>query len=522
MTLLTWGRSCMSHDPLVFCREVALEQPSQSDKTADADRLREGLEKMGVHGVEIPLDVMKRLPGELRGNRFTLKVVIGTNRRARTPGCDETRNFGLTLLDINRSDIFGLALDIGSTNMECSLIDLQTGEKVAEAEAENPQSRFGADVLTRAQMSMTGQYEVLHAALLEGLNGLIGKVCEVGGVRVDDIFVFAVAGNTIMGHFAAGLDVTNIPVAPYVPAVNAPLFCKAAEIGLSGNKNALVYLFPNSGSYVGGDIISGILYSGLHKEEEPALFIDVGTNVEITLGCREWIMTGAGAAGPALEGGVAAIGRKAERGTVSRVRFDRQSGRMNMEVIGGAEPKGICGSGMIDLISELFSANIIDRRGRLVDSAEGVAERDGEKVFMLHSSDSGELYLTEAEIHNFLLSKAAMFSFLYVFVKSVGLSFGKILKVYVAGALGCGIDVESAINIGMLPDIPRERFIPVGNASLGGAEMVLRDGKLLCEVEKISARITYREMNEDGELMKVLQGAMFLPHTEPELLKGDL
>ncbi len=507
-----------------------MEPPSPSDKRADADRLREALEKMGVGGVDVPLDIMKRLPGELRRNNFRLKVVVGINRPVHFSACQKDAgqvsagsrtNFGHTVLDIGRRDIFGIAIDIGSTNMECSLIDLQTGAKVAGASAENPQAKFGVDVLTRAQMSMMGEYDSLYGALLEGLNGMIAGVCDSQGIPVDDIFAFTVAGNTIMSHFAMGLDVTNIPVTPYVPAVNSPVSCRSAEIGLSGNQNALVYVFPNAGSYVGGDIISGILYSGLHREGEPALFIDVGTNVEITLGCRDWIMTGAGAAGPALEGGVAAIGKKAERGTVSRVRIDRHSKKIDMKVISDVEPEGICGSGMTDLISELFSSNIIDQRGRLVDSAEGVVEKDGSKVFMLYKSDRRELYLTEAEIQNFLLSKAAMFSFLYVFVKSVGLTFSDIRKIYIAGALGCGIDPESAINIGMLPDMPRERFIPLGNSSLSGAEMVLRDRELLCEVEEIAAGITYREMNEDGELMNVLQGAMFLPHTEPELLKGD-
>lgn len=511
----------MSHDPLVFCREVALKPPSPSDKTADADRFREGLEKIGVAGVEIPLDIMRRLPAELRRNHFVLNVVIGISRLTSLSDCQSIESFAPKVLEIGTSDVFGLAMDIGSTNIECSLIDLQTGERIARTEAENPQAKFGVDVLTRAQMAMTGEYESLHLALLEGLNGLIGRVCGDQGISVDQIFAFTVAGNTIMCHFAAGLDVTNIPLSPYIPAVNAPLFCGASEIGLSGNRNALVYVFPNSGSYVGGDIISGILYSGLHREEEPALFIDVGTNVEITLGCRDWIMTGAGAAGPALEGDVAAIGKKAEKGTVSRVRFDRSGKKMDMEIIGDTEPSGVCGSGMIDLISGLFSANIVDRRGRLVDSAEGVTEKDGSKVFVLYKSDTRELYLKETEIQNFLLSKAAMFSFLYVFVRSVGLSFSDIRRVYIGGALGCGIDPESAINIGMLPDIPRDRFISLGNSSLGGAEMVLLDRKLLCEVRETAARITYREMNEDGELMNVLQGAMFLPHTEPWILRGD-
>jgi uncharacterized 2Fe-2S/4Fe-4S cluster protein (DUF4445 family) len=302
--------------------------------------------------------------------------------------------------------------------------------------------------------------------------------------------------------------------------MNRSFFSTAGETGLPVNHNAVVYVFPNSGSYVGGDIISGILFSGLYREEDPALFIDVGTNVEITLGCRDWIMVGAGAAGPALEGGVANIGKKAETGTISRVRIDREGGQIAFEVIGGAEPKGICGSGLIDLISEMFSAGIIDQSGKFTEIGERIVEKDGVRSYLLYRSENAELFLNENEIKNFLLSKAAMFSFLYVFVKSVGLSFRDIRKVYVAGALGCGIDPGKAITIGMLPDIPRERFLPLGNSSIGGAAEVLLHRELLKEVGEIASKITYREMNEDADLMNVLQGAMFIPHTEPEILKG--
>jgi uncharacterized 2Fe-2S/4Fe-4S cluster protein (DUF4445 family) len=500
---------------LAVLHKVRLDPPSSLDKTADADRLVHKLREMGMTDAAIPLDVLRKLPGELRRNEFEARLVIGVDAPVVSGG-----RYSLKLLDIGRDAVYGLALDLGSTTLECSLFDLLTGDKVDAAGIENPQIRFGPDVLTRVQHSMTGEFEDLTRALRDGVNALIERISERNRICPDDIFAATVAGNTIMSHFFLGLDVNNIPLNPYIPVVNSSLFVSAGELGLSINRNAVVYVFPNSGSYVGGDIVSGMLFSGIHKAEEPLLFIDVGTNVEITLGCRDWIMTGAGAAGPALEGGVASIGKKAESGTISRVRIDPVTRKIDVDVIAGSEPSGICGSGLIDLVSELFSAGIIDQSGRLTGVGEGVVERDGSKAYVIYKAEDRELFLTEPEIHNFLLSKAAMFSFLYVFVKSVGLGFRDIRKVYIAGALGCGINPESAISIGMLPDMPRECFVPLGNSSLGGAEKVLLDRRLLKEVDEIAAKITYREMNEDAELMNILQGGLFLPHTEPEMLKG--
>jgi len=498
----------MSLNPLAFVRKISLEHPSPSDKTADGDRLLRELENIGFTHVMIPLQVLKKLSGELRKNAFTVDVVIGV------------QGTSLKILDIGREKIYGLAVDIGSTNIECSLFDLVTGKKIDELGIENPQVKFGSDVLTRMQKSMMGTFSTLTKVLIDGVNTLIKNICVKNAILSDDVFAVAVAGNTIMSHFFLDLDVSNIPMSPYIPVVNSSVFADARDRGLAVNSDAIVYVFPNSGSYVGGDIISGMIFSRLYQEDEPSLFIDVGTNVEIALGCRDWIMVGAGAAGPALEGGVAGIGKKAEAGTISRVRIDRCSRKITMDVISGGEPLGVCGSGLIDLISAMFSADIIDQSGKFTGTGNGVVERDGSKAYQVYASGKTELLLTEAEIKNFLLSKAAMFSFLYVFVRSVGLTFKDIKRVYIAGALGCGINPESAINIGMLPDIPRDRFISLGNSSLAGAEMVLLDRGLLRDVDDISSRITYREMNEDSELMNILQGAMFIPHTEPEILKG--
>ncbi|MEW6109859.1 MAG: ASKHA domain-containing protein [Nitrospirota bacterium] len=511
----------MNHNPIAFPFNIKLTPPSPDDKTADAERLRNRLGEAGLNDVTIPLRVLRKLPEELRKNLFELELVIGITPQTASLSEKGGRDYAFKIMDICRKNIYGIAIDIGTTNIECSLFNLVTCEKADVLGIENPQMKYGSDVLTRVHRAMSGEFDILAEELLKGINIMIDRICVKNNILNEDIFASTVAGNTIMQHFFLGLDVRNIPVSPYIPAVSSEVFLSAEEAGMNINRDAVVYVFPNSGSYVGGDIISGMIFSGIYREKDPVLFIDVGTNVEITLGCRDWIMVGAGAAGPALEGGISSIGKKAEDGTIYGVKIDRSSKDIvDIKVISDIEPSGICGSGMIDLISEMFSANIIDQAGRFTDLGKGVMEKEGEKAYILYCSDKTKLFIKEREIQNFLLSKAAMFAFLYVFVKSVGLTFKDIKKVYIAGALGCGINIENAVNIGILPDLPRERFIPLGNSSLGGAEMALLDRNLLHEINGILPKITYREMNEDTDLMNALQGALFIPHTEPEILKG--
>jgi uncharacterized 2Fe-2S/4Fe-4S cluster protein (DUF4445 family) len=498
----------MNHKPFVFVHEVELVPPSPQDKTADADRLKKNLEEQGFLNLTIPLHILRRLPEELRKNGFRLKLLIGIQEN------------GFRLIDIGREKIYGVALDIGSSNMECSLLDLQSGGKIDTLSAVNPQVKFGSDVLSRVQHVMARNPGDLSLELLDGINNLIESICKRNGVNPEDVFAITAAGNTIMTHFLLGLDVRNVPVSPYTPAINSAIFLTSTEAGIRINGHAVVYAFPNAGSYVGGDIVSGIIYSRINEESEPVLFIDVGTNVEVTIGCRDWIMTGAGAAGPALEEGISSIGAKAKPGTICGVTIGRLDKALEIDVIAGDEPSGICGSGIIELISELYASGIIDQSGTFVENTRGVVERNGEKAYLLFQYGEKELFLAQHEIRNFLLSKAAMFSFLYVFVKSLGLTFRDIGKIYVAGALGCGINLEKAISIGLLPDIQRHKFIQLGNSSLGGAEMVLLNSELVDTVKTVSHMITYSEMNENNELMNVLQGAMFIPHTEPDLLKG--
>jgi uncharacterized 2Fe-2S/4Fe-4S cluster protein (DUF4445 family) len=327
----------------------------------------------------------------------------------------------------------------------------------------------------------------------------------------------AAAGNTVMTHFFLGLDIATIPVDPFVPVVRTPGFFTAAELAIAISPEAAVYVFPNAGSYVGGDITAGIIASGMARSGGTSVLIDVGTNAEVVIGNRDWMIVGAGAAGPALEEGICRIGKRAKKGIVYD--FEIRDGNITCKTFDHAAPEGICGSGMVSLLYELYNAGMIDRSGTLAPGRH-VGDRDGERAFFIDCESPGELFITQNEIRNFMRSKAAMFTLLLVLTRSVGISFGDIGNVYVSGALGTGIDPVKAVGIGMLPAWPAASVKSLGNSSLEGARMLLVDGGLADTANAVVRKITYKHMHDDPEFMKEYLGAVFIPHTNPDLLKA--
>lgn len=412
---------------------------------------------------------------------------------------------------------FSIALDLGTTNLAASLYDNVSERVISEVKVENPQISFGSDILTRMHHAMLDKEEEVCRHLIEGVNTAINKLCDDAGISGQDIHALVAAGNTAMSHFFLGLDVSSIPVTPFVPEVKKPGFFNASELGININPEALVYVLPNAGSYVGGDIIAGIIVSGMFESDEVSILIDVGTNAEIVIGNKDWLLVGAGAAGPALEEGIAGIGKRAESGIIYDVEI--KGGEMKCRTFNDAPPEGICGSGMISLIYEMYSAGIIGNDGILDPEHKGVNVTDGVSAYTIPCAMRSGLAIKQTEIDNFLRSKAAMFTLLLVMLRSVGLSFGDIKKVYVAGALGNGIDAKKASGIGMLPAWSPDVIVPLGNASLKGAQMILKDSGLLSLEDKITDSITYKHMHDDPEFMKEFGGAIFIPHTNPNLLK---
>ena len=304
--------------------------------------------------------------------------------------------------------------------------------------------------------------------------------------------------------------------------VNRPPVVPAGDLGLAIQPQAPVRVFPNVGSYFGGDLISGILYSGMHTREETALLVDVGTNAEVVLGNRNWMIACAGAAGPALESGVSEIGMPAAPGVIERVRIDPATGEFHLATIANEKPRGICGSGVIELAAEMFKAGMVDIRGKLVPPACGsrLQSRNGLNHLILVPADQSatgqDLTLSQAELDSLIRSKAAMYTILETLVTSVGLTLNNIDTVYVAGTFGSLIDPAAAITIGMIPDLPRERFTVLGNSSLKGAATLLMQPERIPAIYALRDQITYLELNVNQEFMNRFSAAKFLPHTNPD------
>ncbi len=484
---------------LITLRKVAIPSPTDTDKRADAQRIEDAL---GVSPLYIPISILKQI--HLHADN-DLSCIIGKDRH------------GYTLINIAVDSSYSVALDIGSTNIVAALYDNVSQTVVSETKVENPQIALGSDILTRLHHAMSGKADELNQLLLDGVTSAINNLCSDNGINEHDIHGLTAAGNTVMSHFFLCLDVTRIPVEPFVPVVRKPGFFKASDLNLTIHPEALVYVFPNAGSYVGGDIVAGMLSSGIYQSEEPCVLIDVGTNAEVVVGNRDWMLVGAGAAGPALEEGISAIGKRAERGIIYD--FEIKNGEIECRTFDNAPPEGICGSGMVSLIHEMYHAGIVGQDGILNPDYEGVSTLNGNRSFALHCATDRNLVIQQTEIDNFLSSKAAMFTLLLVLLRSVGLEFGDIHKIYVAGALGNGIDAQKAAAIGMLPSWPTDRIVPIGNASLNGALMVLKDCSLLESENEITDNITYKHMHDDPEFMKEFRGAIFIPHTNPDLLQ---
>ncbi len=489
--------------PLIIRKTIELPAPTENDRRADDQRIRDTL---GLGPLDIPLTVLRRVPRLARRHAGPLACIVGRT------------NAGHTLIDIGNGRSYSIALDLGTTNLVFLLYDNVSQKTVLTISVENPQIAFGSDILTRMHHALSAQAAEVYAALKEGINRAVRTLCEKAGIEPADIHALAAAGNTVMTHFFLGLDIGSIPVDPFVPVVRTPGFFPASELGLDINPEALVYAFPNAGSYVGGDIVAGIIATGIHRAEKPSVLIDVGTNAEIVVGNRDWMIVGAGAAGPALEEGITRIGRRAATGIIYDVEIDGREVRCR--TFDEHAPQGICGSGMVSLLYELHRAGVIDPSGMLVLSADRVASDGGEAAYMISCGRGPALAIRQSEIQNFMKSKAAMFTLLLVLLRSVGIGFKDIAAVSVAGALGTGINARKAVGIGMLPAWPESIVTARGNTSLEGARMLLGDGELLPVIDAVTGRITYKHMHDDPEFMKEFMGAAFIPHTNPEVLKA--
>lgn len=495
---------------------ISLTPPSLKDNTADVDRFRAGVERtLRITRVRMELPILKRLPGLLRENDYSLEAVAAKD------GSD------WRLVDVfskkESKGCFGVAVDLGTSTIVVRLVDLEARETVEEESFLNPQVEFGEDVLTRIHFaSRDDGLATLQGVLLEKLNKEIQALVEARNASLRHVVGASVAGNTTMTHLFLGLNPFWICREPYIPAVNRTDLIRASQIGLTINKEALVLVFPNVGSYFGGDLIAGIIASSMDHLEDVSILVDVGTNAEVVLGNRDWLMACAGAAGPALEGGVARMGMMAAPGAIDHVSL-KADGTLETGTIGGVAPIGICGSGLIDLVSCLFLNGMLDMRGKFVPEAcgERLADLDGLRAFTVvpaEESGSGQaLRLSQPDVDALMRSKAAMYTILTTITSMVGMGLNEMARFFVAGTFGSYIDPRSAINIGMIPDLPLEAYVSLGNTSLEGATIGLLDEETLERIHNIRDRITYIELNVNQEFMNLFSAAKFIPHTDRSL-----
>ncbi len=498
-----------------WVKDVRLPRPSFNDNAADTDRLLRVLKAaLGTDRIGIDLEKIRALPQILRDAEYELR-------------CTYFQRFSEVVLTdvqgLSESSIpVGLAIDLGTTRYVLRLVNLLDGAILGEVADDNPQISLGVDILTRIHYAdQLGGTADLQRLIIEGINESIKAVCFSADCDPSLIHNIALAGNTAMTHFFLGLPTHWMIREPYIPTLNTPDLYKASELGLQVHPQARIMCFPNVGSYFGGDLFAGILSSGMQQKSEVSLLVDVGTNAEVVLGCKEWFIVCAGAAGPALEEGVSEIGKQARPGIIDQVTIDTETLEVHVHTLGDLPPEGICGSGVIDLAAELFKSGLLDIRGKFVPERypERFYETEGVLSFVVApASESGtgqDLVIGQPEIDSLIRSKAAMFTILETLITSVGLTFDDLSAFYVAGTFGNFINPKSAIQIGMLPDLPIEYYRPLGNSSLAGANLILQQPEAVDDLEKIHSRMTYLELNVNQEFMNRFSAAKFLPHTEP-------
>jgi len=419
--------------------------------------------------------------------------------------------------------IYGIACDVGTTTVVVQLVDLRNGNIVNTASGYNHQLKCGEDIISRINYSQKpGRLRELNELIVATINNLIQKSLEGFRISLSEIYYASVSGNTTMTYLLQNLDPRNIREEALVPALNRTILTNSRDLGFDINPDAKIICAPAVGSYVGGDITAGLLCTPILRDSENvSLFIDVGTNGELVIGNKDWMVTCACSAGPAFEGSGTKCGMPATEGAIERLKL--KNGKAEYQVIGNNRPRGLCGSGLVDLLAELFIHGYIDRSGKFKEEMAGprLIETERGKGFRIEEGPKcyweRDLVITENDMANLIRTKGAVFSACSLLLKNIGLSFEAIDAVYIAGGFGRYLNIENAIRIGLFPDLMRDKFHYLGNSSLLGAYLVLLSDKNGALVNEIAKRMTYIELNTEPDYMSEYTGSLFLPHTDINL-----
>ncbi len=498
--------------PLVRTISLKLPEPSITDNISDLERIKRSLHENNLKGMRFSHSFIKELPQIVRKYGWDIDLIYTDCGYS----CEERPSYEALFLRQKLDERYGIAIDIGTTTVVVYLINLNDGRVIDVGSTYNSQIRYGDDVITRIIYATEKKdgLEELRSAVCDDINAILNSMIERNGIPKDDIITASIAGNTTMTHIFWGLDPRYIREEPYIPVVNKFPLWKAGTARIDINPQAPLFTFPCVASYVGGDIVAGVIASGIYRKPELSLFMDIGTNGEIVIGNNEWLMTAACSAGPCFEGSGIKSGMRATKGAIESIIIDPRTYEPSFKVIGDAKPIGICGSGMIDALSEMFLKGVIDQKGKL---KRGISQRirSGEDgwEYVFHE-DTINIVLTEPDIENIMRAKAAIYAGITLLLREAGLNIDAIERVYIAGGFGNYMDPLKAITIGMLPDIPEDRFVFLGNTSIAGAYLCLLSERMREEALKISEKMTYIELSISRSFMDEYLSALFLPHTD--------
>lgn len=495
---------------------LELSPPTLDDAISDLDRLLRGLSKSGCETgrMSVSLKIMRELADAMRNENWKITASV------------LQKNCSSEIVRVVAGNVaersYGLAIDIGTTSIVVYLVDMADGAILAATSGHNRQAACGDDVINRIVCAEKDGVGKLSAMGLATINGLINEAMDSANVdrkRIDNVVL---SGNTTMVHLLLRIEPRYIRREPYIPSVSVFPILKAGEIGLKVDAGASVFVMPGPAGYVGGDIVSGLLFSGFHREEPICLFIDVGTNGEIVLGNRDWLMTASCSAGPAFEGGGIRWGMRAEEGAIEKITIDPMTYDPIISVVGDCRPRGICGSGMIDLIAEMSTAGIIYPNGRfrMDDSHPRFKAIGDEKAYIVtfakETAVDQDIVFTESDIANLIRSKGAIYAGFNILLQQAGIDFSMIDRIIISGGFGQYLDIERAITIGLLPDINRDKFSYIGNSSIAGAYLALLSEEYRREAIAVSNKMTYIDFSSSNKFMEEFTSALFLPHTNPE------
>ncbi|MGB6065190.1 MAG: ASKHA domain-containing protein [Desulfomonilaceae bacterium] len=499
------------------------DAPDITDNLSDYDRIVRTLKvDHDIAPVTASLAVLRDLPVEVRDQDWKVTPCLQVEQ---FPGSDfKLYRIRKLIPGHLREPATALAVDIGTTSLWGELVDLSTGEVLARASRYNPQISMGDDVISRIVFALKKDgLEKLQQHVVRGLNEITDEVLERSARPRDSISYMVAAGNTVMTHLFLGLYPKFLREAPYVPAAQGVEPMPASILGLDLPAHSFVRVFPGVASYVGGDIVSGVLANGMWDSDEMTLFIDIGTNGEIVAGNRDLLMTASCSAGPAFEGGGLEYGMRAAPGAIEGTLIDPETYEPMIRTIDSKPALGICGSGIINIISQMLRLGIVNQNGKYAENLKTDRIREGRSGYeyvICRAPESGldeDIVLTEVDLDNILRAKAAMFSGYTCLLEKVGLSVDALDRVIIAGAFGSFINLEHAVTIGLLPDIPRNKFSFIGNSSLKGARLAVVDRNLFNRSRDIARSMTNIELSEDPSYMDNFMAALFLPHTRLEL-----